>query len=152
MSKRLASLFVFALVAMPAVSYGDSWTDGQEEWARHGSRHGTWDCFGHCAGGAAHRASAPRPRASRASFDGTWIVSADGPCLAAGSSQVMISGGRIMGQNGGGGHVTPGGAITTVSNINGVTVLGEGQIEGRSASGIYRQSDGCSSSWSAVRL
>ena len=149
----LALLAVNALVTTGALA--DSWTDGQAEWARHGSRHGAWDCNGDCPSGR-HRshtaAPAPRRHVGRAGFDGTWSVSAAGPCSGAGTSQVMISGGRIMGQNGGSGHVSPGGTVSTVGVVNGVTVVGEGQISGRFGSGIYRQSDGCSSSWDAVKL
>ncbi len=129
----------------------------QLDWARHGFAHGAWDCGGDCPSGRPHpsrsaEGPAPRRQAHRAAFDGTWSVSAAGPCLGAGTSQVLISGGRIMGQNGGGGHVSPDGAIDTIGNVDGITVVGEGQIFGRTASGIYRQSDGCSSSWSAVKL
>lgn len=150
-------LATIAILSIAPQASADSWTDGQVEWARHGSRHGAWDCDGHCPSGRAHRSRsaeipAPRRHVGRASFDGTWSVSAAGPCSSAGTSEVLISGNRIMGQNGGSGHVTPGGTVNTVGIVNGVTVVGEGQISGRSGSGIYRQSDGCSGSWDAVKL
>ena len=152
----LALLALFAAVLPTTGALADSWTDGQTEWARQGSRHGAWDCNGDCPSGRhpSHAAAGPAPRrhVGRAGFDGTWSVSAAGPCSGAGTSQVMISGGRIMGQNGGSGHVTPGGSVSTVGVVNGVTVVGEGRISGQFGSGIYRQSDGCSSSWDAVKL
>lgn len=147
MSSRTAiATIVACLLGTAAASAGP-----QLDWARHGFQHGAWDCYGDCPSGRAqpvHRPHTP----GRASFDGAWTVSAAGPCLSAGTSQVMISGSRIMGQNGEGGHVSPSGAVTTVGNIDGVTVVGNGQISGRSASGIYQQSDGCSGSWNAVKF
>lgn len=86
-----------------------------------------------------------------AQYDGTWSVSAGGGCSAAGTSQVMISAGRIMGQNGGG-HVTPDGTVNTVGSYNGLSIAAQGQMTAQSASGIYRQSDGCSGPWSGVKL
>ena len=150
MLKRVIIFLVFALAATGAVA--SSWTDGQAEWARHGSRHGAWDCYGDCPSGRPAADAVPHQRASMSRFDGSWTVSADGPCSSAGTSQVMISSGRIMGQNGSGGHVTPGGTVSTVGNLNGMTVVGEGHITARSGSGTYTQSDGCSSSWNAVKF
>ena len=151
MLHRLVAILVFAVFFLPWAARADSWTDGQAQWARHGSKHGAWDCDGNCPSGPA-APPMPRQRVSRPSFDGAWMVSADGPCSGAGTSQVLISGGRIVGQNGGGGHVSPSGIVDTIANIDGVTVIGQGRIHGRTASGVYRQSDGCSSSWSAVKL
>ena len=153
MMTRTIAAFLLACAFWPAAAAAGP----QLDWARHGFQHGAWDCYGDCPSGRLRPSSAaarpaPRARANRGLFDGTWAVSASGPCLSAGTSQVMISGGRIMGQNGGGGHVTPGGVVSTVGNVDGVTVVGEGQISGRSGSGIYTQSDGCSSSWNAVKL
>lgn len=96
-----AVLVVLATSLLPTQrAFADGWTDGQVEWARHGSHHGAWDCNGDCPSGRAYRshlAATPRRHMARASFDGMWSVSAAGPCLGAGTSQVMISGGRIMG-------------------------------------------------------
>ena len=95
------------------------------------------------------RRAAARPRPS---FDGAWSVSSGGGCSAAGTSQVTISGGRVISQAGVTGHVSPSGAVNTMSSYNGLTVVGRGQITGQSAQGVYRQSDGCQGTWSAVKL
>ncbi|WP_237477422.1 hypothetical protein [Lichenibacterium dinghuense] len=102
------------------------------------------------------RPAAPEPRRSArasgglASYDGMWTVSSNG-CSAAGTTQVMISRGRISASNGSG-RVSPSGAVSIVSAVNGLTIAGQGQITGGSASGSFRQSDGCAGSWSAVKL
>lgn len=95
---------------------------------------------------------APARRAAGASFDGAWTVSAGGACASAGTNQVVISGRNVISQGMVTGHVSAGGAVTTLASINGLTVSGRGQIVGSSASGIYRQSDGCSGPWSAIKL
>ncbi len=108
-------------------------------------------------GGQAARPPAPEHRAASRkspspSFDGAWSVSSDGPCASAGSSQVTIAGSRIIGQTGVSGRVSPSGAVRTLGSFNGLTVEGKGQIVGSSASGMYHQSDGCSGSWTAIKL
>ena len=100
-------------------------------------------------------APAERRRARRGdglvSYDGVWAVSAAGPCSGAGSGQAMIAGGRITSSTGSG-TISPNGAVSTVSAVNGVTIVAQGQLSGRSGSGIYRQSDGCTAPWTAVKL
>lgn len=101
------------------------------------------------------RPAAPQRRsagqgAGLASYDGVWSVSSGG-CSGAGTGQVMISGGRISSSSGSG-SVSPSGAVSTVSTVNGLTIVGQGRITGQFASGVYRQSDGCTGSWSAVKL
>ena len=103
------------------------------------------------------RPAAPAPRRSvrqsdgLASYDGVWAVSAGGPCSGAGSGQAMISAGRITSSTGSG-TISSGGAVNTVSALNGITIVAQGQMTGRSGSGVYRQSDGCTATWSAVKL
>ena len=98
---------------------------------------------------------APRRSAERAgggdSHDGTWSVSAGGACAATGTGQVIISGGRIVGQ-GLSGTVSRSGAVQTVGSINGLSVVSHGRMSGTSASGAYRQSDGCAGPWSGYKL
>ena len=84
-------------------------------------------------------------------YNGAWMVSSEGACTGLGSGQVTIIGGRIIGPNGAG-RVSPGGFVRTIQNINGVTVTGQGQISGTMAAGTFRQSDGCSGTWTAVKM
>lgn len=100
---------------------------------------------------------APAPRRSARSsdglgiYDGAWTVSVAGPCSVAGNGQFVVSGGRITSSSGSG-TVSSGGEVNTVSAFNGLTIVARGQMNSRSASGVYRQSDGCTSSWSAAKL
>lgn len=84
-------------------------------------------------------------------YNGAWMVSAEGPCTGIGSGQVTIMNGRVIGPNGGG-RVSSGGAVHTITNVNGVTTVSDGVITGGTASGSYRQSTGCSGIWTAVKL
>ena len=103
------------------------------------------------------RPAAPAPRRSSrqnnglAIYDGVWTASIGGPCSAAGRGQFMVSGGHMT-SNAGSGTVSPDGTVNTVSAFNGLTIVAQGQMTARSASGVYRQSDGCTGSWSAVKL
>lgn len=93
----------------------------------------------------------PAERPPAPSFDGAWAVSAGGGCASAGTSQVTILGGRVIGQ-GVTGRVGPFGDVSTLGTFDGLTVAGRGKISGGTAYGSYRQSDGCVGPWSAVRL
>lgn len=84
------------------------------------------------------------------SFDGNWVVNASPGCASSGTGQVMISGGRIVGQ-GISGSISSSGAIRTVGSMNGLTIVSSGRANGSSASGVYRQSDGCSGTWRGMR-
>ncbi len=48
---RPCTVFVATSLLLPTAAIADSWTSGQEDWARHGFRHGAWDCYGNCSGG-----------------------------------------------------------------------------------------------------
>jgi SOS response associated peptidase (SRAP) len=44
-------LSMFLLAGQNITSKADWWTQGQADWARHGFRHGRWDCYGRCPDG-----------------------------------------------------------------------------------------------------
>jgi hypothetical protein len=44
-------LSMFFLAGQTITAKADWWTQGQADWARHGSRHGKWDCYGNCPDG-----------------------------------------------------------------------------------------------------
>ena len=54
MIKKLVLAFALYGVLSPLTARADRWTEGQAEWARHGSRHGSWDCYGNCSEGRRH--------------------------------------------------------------------------------------------------
>lgn len=84
-------------------------------------------------------------------FDGAWAVSAVGVTCSGGSqSAVVVTSGRIIGQ-GVSGQVSPNGAVNTVGSSNGITIISSGKLSGRSGTGTFRQSDGCTGRWTAVK-
>ena len=97
------------------------------------------------------------PRSSRKSgggggggnFDGAWVVVSIG-CGGTSTSAVVVTSGRIVG-DGLSGSVSPSGAAHSVGNYNGITVISSGHVSGRSGSGTFRRSDGCSGSWTSTK-
>jgi hypothetical protein len=106
------------------------------------------------------RSEAAEPRrASRQSdesgggggFDGAWIVNSVGTtCSGSSRNAVVVSSGKIIGQ-GVNGRVSPNGSASAVTNSNGITVTSVGKLFGRSGSGTFRQSDGCTGRWTASK-
>jgi hypothetical protein len=84
-------------------------------------------------------------------FDGAWIVNSVGTtCSGSSRNAVVVSSGRIIGQ-GVSGRVSPNGAVSAINNSSGVTATSVGRLSGRSGSGTFRQSDGCSGRWTASK-
>ncbi|MGY3614819.1 hypothetical protein [Bradyrhizobium sp. USDA 10063] len=100
-------------------------------------------------------ADEPR-RASRKSgggggsnFDGAWVVVAVG-CGGSSTTAVVVTSGKIIGE-GLTGTISPSGASRSVGNYNGITVISTGHASGRSGSGTFRRSDGCSGRWTSSK-
>lgn len=98
---------------------------------------------------------APR-RASRSSggggggsFDGAWATTSVG-CGGTLSGAMVITSGRIIG-DGFSGHVNPNGSATGAGSTQGISWTSSGRFSGRSGSGSYRRSDGCTGSWTASK-
>lgn len=89
-------------------------------------------------------------RGGGGNFDGVWTAIASAGCAASGAGRVVVSGGTLSGQ-GVSGSVSSNGALRAVGNAGGITVISTGRLSGGSGSGVYRQSDGCSGTWRAVR-
>ena len=88
---------------------------------------------------------------SGGNFDGAWAVSAVGVTCSGGSqSAVVVTSGRIIGQ-GVSGQVSANGAVNTVGSSGNITLISSGKLSGRSGSGTFRQSDGCTGRWTAVK-
>jgi len=84
-------------------------------------------------------------------FDGAWIVNSVGTtCSGSSRNAVVVTSGRIIGQ-GVSGRVSPNGAVNAINNSSGVTSTSVGRLSGRSGSGTFRQSDGCSGRWTASK-
>ena len=85
------------------------------------------------------------------SFDGAWVVNSVGTtCSGSSRNAVVVTSGRIIGQ-GVSGRVSPNGAVSAINNSSGVTATSVGRLSGRSGSGTFRQSDGCSGRWTASK-
>jgi hypothetical protein len=82
-------------------------------------------------------------------FDGAWVVVSIG-CGGSSTSAVVVTSGKIIGE-GLSGYVSPGGAARSVGHYNGVTVMSSGHVSGRSGSGTFRRSDGCSGTWTSAK-
>ena len=84
-------------------------------------------------------------------FDGAWIVVSTGvTCPGTSTSAVVVTSGKIIGQ-GLSGTISPSGAAQSVGHYNGVTVVSTGHAAGRSGSGTFRGSDGCSGRWISTK-
>jgi hypothetical protein len=83
-------------------------------------------------------------------FDGAWVVVSVG-CGGTATGAVVVTSGRIISRGGVTGTVSPGGAAHSVSTINGITTVGTGHLSGRSGSGTFRRSDGCSGVWHSTK-
>jgi hypothetical protein len=91
---------------------------------------------------------------SVASFDGAWAVLIIGGAACQGSvaGAVVISSGRIIGDGISSGRVSPNGATYTAgATKEGLTYTTSGRLSGRSGSGIFRRSDGCTGRWTASK-
>jgi hypothetical protein len=85
------------------------------------------------------------------SFDGAWIVVSTGTtCPGTSTTAVIVSSGKIIGE-GLRGTISPSGAAQSVGHYNGVTVVSSGHASGRSGSGTFRGSDGCSGRWTSTK-
>ena len=86
-----------------------------------------------------------------ASFDGAWIVRSRGvTCQGTSSNAVVVTSGKIIGQNARG-TVSPDGRVSATTNDGGITVITTGRLSGRSGGGTFRQSDGCTGNWTASK-
>jgi hypothetical protein len=84
-------------------------------------------------------------------FDGAWIVNAVGvTCQGSSSNAVVVTSGKIIGQTARG-TVSPNGAVYGTSTGSGLTIITTGRLSGRSGGGTFRQSDGCTSTWTASK-
>jgi hypothetical protein len=96
------------------------------------------------------RASSSGGGGGAGSFDGMWtfVGVSSGDC--GGSVTLAISSGKIIGQ-GVTGTVSPSGALNAVGAPGGVSGVSTGRLSGRTGSGSWQQSDGCSSRWTAMK-
>jgi hypothetical protein len=83
-------------------------------------------------------------------YDGAWAILIAG-CGGTANTAVIITSGRIVGQNLSG-RVGPNGSSTSVAtDSNGLTWNSSGRFSSRTGSGSFRRSDGCTGSWTASK-
>ena len=84
-------------------------------------------------------------------FDGAWMVYARGvTCQGTSSNAVVVTSGKIIGETARG-TVSPDGKVYGTSTGKGITVITTGRLSGRSGGGTFRQSDGCTGTWTASK-
>ena len=71
-------------------------------------------------------------------------------CQGTGSNAVVVTSGKIIGGNARG-TVSPDGRVYATTNDNGITVITTGRLSGRNGGGTFRQSDGCTGTWTASK-
>jgi hypothetical protein len=105
-------------------------------------------------------AEAPR-RASRKSgggsgvggggnFDGAWVAVAMGTPCGSSTERFVISGGSLSGELSSG-QVSPNGSTRTGGSVSGLSWTSTGRFSGRTGSGSFVRSDGCSGRWTASK-
>jgi hypothetical protein len=83
-------------------------------------------------------------------FDGSWVAVAVGTPCGRSTERFVISGGRITGQWTSG-QVSPNGSTTGHGSIAGLSWTSSGRYSGRTGSGSYVRSDGCTGRWTASK-
>ncbi|MBR0828480.1 hypothetical protein JQ596_23365 [Bradyrhizobium manausense] len=84
------------------------------------------------------------------SFDGTWVAVATGTPCGTSRETFVISSGRISGELSSG-QVSPSGATTSGGSGGGISWHSSGRFSGRSGSGSFTRSDGCTGRWTASK-
>lgn len=84
-------------------------------------------------------------------FDGAWVVVAVGTPCGSSTERVVISSGRLAGEMTNG-QVAPNGATTGHGAVSGLSWTSSGRFSGRSGSGSFVRSDGCTGRWTASKL
>ena len=111
------------------------------------------------------RSESPAPRRQTAArsrseggggggFDGVWSISSAGTsgCSDTLTEQFVVSGGRMTGSSGAGSAtVSANGTVRGAGNYSGIGVTSQGRLSGRTGSGTFQRSDGCSGRWVASK-
>jgi hypothetical protein len=75
-------------------------------------------------------------------FDGTWVAVAVGTPCGSSTERFVISGGGLSGELSSG-SVSPNGATRSGGSVQGLSWTSSGRFSGRSGSGSFVRSDGC---------
>lgn len=83
-------------------------------------------------------------------FDGSWVAHATGTPCGSSTERFVISGGSLSGELSSG-SVSPNGATRSSGSVQGLSWNSTGRFSGRSGSGSFVRSDGCTGRWSASK-
>jgi hypothetical protein len=83
-------------------------------------------------------------------FDGSWVSVAVGTPCGSATERFSISGGRISGELSTG-SVSPNGSTRSGGSVQGLSWTSTGRFSGRSGSGSFVRSDGCTGRWTASK-
>ncbi len=83
-------------------------------------------------------------------FDGAWIAVAVGTPCGSSTERFVISGGSLSGELSSG-QVSPNGSTRTGGSASGLSWTSTGRFSGRTGSGSFVRSDGCSGRWTASK-
>ena len=83
-------------------------------------------------------------------FDGAWVAVAVGTPCGSSTERFVISGGSVSGELSSG-QVSPNGSTRTGGSVSGLSWTSMGRFSGRSGSGSFVRSDGCTGRWTASK-
>jgi hypothetical protein len=83
-------------------------------------------------------------------FDGSWVSVAVGTPCGSATERFTISSGRVSGELSSG-SVSPNGATRSGGSVQGLSWTSTGRFSGRSGSGSFVRSDGCTGRWTASK-
>ena len=84
------------------------------------------------------------------SFDGSWVSVAVGTPCGSATERFVIAGGRISGELSSG-SVSPNGSTRSGGSVQGLSWNSTGRFSGRTGSGSFVRSDGCTGRWTASK-
>jgi hypothetical protein len=83
-------------------------------------------------------------------FDGAWVAVAVGTPCGSSTERFVISGGSVSGELSSG-QVSPNGSTRTGGSVSGLSWTSTGRFSGRTGSGSFVRSDGCTGRWTASK-
>src|SRR5262249_46007728 len=91
------------------------------------------------------------PKAPPPDYDGVWVVRPSPGCLASAPSIARVSHGQISGPAYSG-TISPDGTVRGIGHIGFIEVRSSGHSSATEGFGTFRQSTGCSGTWTSHKL
>ena len=83
-------------------------------------------------------------------LEGAWILRSVGATCDSSTDAVVISSGKMIGQYGTG-QVSSTGSVSGAGSAGGLSWTMSGRFSGRSGSGTFQRSDGCTGTWTGTK-